>query len=580
MYQHQELVAHANRILGEAHGRINRSLGLRDRFGISDLEPSSVYDQVCASRFLKKFQEPSDRGQSILQDACYAEWLHVEEDLSRIHFDSIPNHHKSILYKARQLLHVWCADVKPAHVTEFTPGESFISQKGRTSVIRKLASPKHWTVTYDAFDDFAALCYKTTGLKRAARRLMKPLTAADAKALYSNSENAFEAFSQRLLEVVTLVHGSRLSSVPKNNEKRRAINVEATGNMLLQRTLAQPLRSVCTAIGNDLELGQQVHRRRISDPTLATVDFSSASDRISLEIVMKLFPSSVTRYVSRWRSQMVLVDGVYHLPAKFSSMGCGFTFEVMTLLLLAVARVLDSDATVYGDDVIISNECAQQFIDVCTSFGMKVNTDKSFIRTPFRESCGAYYHDDLGYIVSYDFAWCTTWFDVTVACNKLRNVLRHHPTKSGVLYEALDEAYQQLLSLAPALTRGHACDDISSGFIHFDDASRMKRDSMADVQCKKLHNHVLSVVRTAFTHWQLPITFQVVKLWVFRPKTGWKCDGKFRDQGPKYLASLLNGTLAHDTIRGEGEWVQKLAVTSPEGGVWLYKDLKEIKWIE
>lgn len=568
-----QLVANANVILEHAHGQISSAILLAGGFGVFDHSESFVYDQVLASRFLKKFERPEPASAKARKGRCLQQWIDIDEELRLINFDAFPNDIKSTLYKAKHKLTEWLDGFKPSDDIEFTPGETFESSRGRCSVIRKLASKQHWTVTYDAFDDFAAMCYNTTGLKRAARRLMKPLTAAESRELFSASGgDPFVAFSKRLEGVVTLTHGSRLTTVRKNNSTDRAINVEPMGNMLLQRRVAGPLRGLLRDIGNDLEIGQQVHRSRIS-AAVATIDFSAASDRISLDIVCRLFPASVTRLLRKWRSQMCLVEGTYHLPRKLSSMGCGFTFEVMTLLLLSVARVFDPEATVYGDDVIISNEHAARFIDVCNAIGMKVNTDKSFVNAPFRESCGAYFHDAIGYIECYDIKWCENWADVTTTANKLLRCIRSHPFGSKVK-DILADTHARLCSIAPATSKGAVNSNISCGFIMHEELREQKKDK----QVRNLFNHVRPILTAIAAMWQMRTSdFGVCKVIVKKPKLGWITrNGAFPDQGPKYLASLKAGRVAVDSIRGECEEVEKLIVWDRFGGVHTYSELVDL----
>ena len=109
-------------------------------------------------------------------------------------------------------------------------------------------------------------------------------------------------FSQLLKNhVFTVVDGARGSSVPKNNETDRFINVEPLFNMILQRIIAAELRKVLHFYGNSLEnqingnyeiSAQDVHKIMIANNLFATIDFSNASDSVILQVVQQLVPAS------------------------------------------------------------------------------------------------------------------------------------------------------------------------------------------------------------------------------------------------------------------------------------------------
>jgi len=88
-------------------------------------------------------------------------------------------------------------------------------------------------------------------------------------------------------------------------------------------------------------------------------------------------------------------------------MGNGFTFELETAVFLsiilavrnlrAVREPLEAlvepgkDVYVYGDDLIIPTDYAQDVISALTYCGFSINKEKSFTEGHFRESCGGDY---------------------------------------------------------------------------------------------------------------------------------------------------------------------------------------------
>lgn len=400
--------------------------------GMLCVDDNTIVQTTIAHRILSKFERPSLDHEKQLIRECYESWLDYESEHLTHHKwrDRFQYNAKTrgTLYRARMILHKWFEGFKlPSFQSceiDFTPGESLVSKQGRVSLYQKLKDRRVWTVTHDASDDFIRLCYNNNMLKRCAKGHFKKMTRKEMRDLWWEHSDAphvgYSIFRARMLsEVVTIVYGSRASTVPKNNAKRRFINVEPFGNVILQRIVASKFRQVLLQNNNDLELGQLWHKERIASPSVSTIDFSNASDSVLCELVEFLFPANVTKYLFRYRSEMVLIDGVYHLPKKLSSMGNGFTFETMTLMLLAIARTLDEEATVYGDDVIIANDVAWDFVRAAECAGFIVNEKKTFIQSRFRESCGAFYLDGYGYITCFDFHWCENTVDQVVTTNKL-----------------------------------------------------------------------------------------------------------------------------------------------------------------
>lgn len=93
-----------------------------------------------------------------------------------------------------------------------------------------------------------------------------------------------------------------------------------------------------------------------------------------------------------------MIDGEEHRNWMFSSMGNGFTFELESLLFFTIVKAVSyftgtpGIVSVYGDDIICPSEIAETVSWVLSYFGFKVNTEKSHITGPFRESCGGHYH--------------------------------------------------------------------------------------------------------------------------------------------------------------------------------------------
>lgn len=215
-----------------------------------------------------------------------------------------------------------------------------------------------------------------------------------------------------------VVSGSRLEAVPKNEDTWRTIAIEPMGNMVLQLAAGRYLEDTLRYIGLDIS-NQQTKNKRLAkigslDGSLATIDMKSASDMIKLELVRLLFPKPWWNLIQKIRSPSTKVQvgkkatEVVDVDLNMvSTMGNGFTFPLMTLILSALIYAyrcrkggpnlfIDwSQTAVFGDDVIVYSHEYDGICETFESAGFVINKDKSFSTGPFRESCGGDYY--LGY---------------------------------------------------------------------------------------------------------------------------------------------------------------------------------------
>jgi len=198
----------------------------------------------------------------------------------------------------------------------------------------------------------------------------------------------------------TVTLGNKLCTVPKNAKTDRVIAIEPTLNAFFQRGVGVVLRNKLKKWGLDLtDQGRSKKLARLGSQTnhLATIDFKAASDTISWETVNFLLPKKWFTLLAALRSPYYEFENTWKRYNKFSSMGNGYTFELETLIFSSIVQAVrsvmndHSQWCVYGDDVILSSRCAPTFIECSSIFGFSVNEDKTFINSPFRESCGGHY---------------------------------------------------------------------------------------------------------------------------------------------------------------------------------------------
>jgi len=213
---------------------------------------------------------------------------------------------------------------------------------------------------------------------------------------------------------------SRVISVPKTQKGPRIIAIEPSSVQYVQQGLLEVIMQHIHSsylngfIGTESQIpNQDLAQKGSFDGTLATLDLSEASDRVSSKLVKTLMldhPLS-ERAVFACRSERASVPGHGVIPlAKFASMGSAlcFPFEAMvflTIIFLAIEKeqghhfTKKSDVTdflgrvrVYGDDIVIPVDYVHTVVDLLEHYGARVGLSKSFWNGSFRESCGKEYY--------------------------------------------------------------------------------------------------------------------------------------------------------------------------------------------
>lgn len=209
-----------------------------------------------------------------------------------------------------------------------------------------------------------------------------------------------------------VVRGSKLSFVPKNDKISRCICVEPTLNTWFQLGLGHILEQrLKSRFQIDLSKQQFINRNlaRLGSITdgLSTIDLSSASDSISYKMCQWALPADMLRQLEFARTPVVEVPGLGAVQLNMvSTMGNGYTFPLQTMLFsCAVVACLhfrgiperrnrsDSLWGVYGDDIICPSSVTSDVIHLLALLGFRVNDDKSFVKGPFRESCGSDFYN-------------------------------------------------------------------------------------------------------------------------------------------------------------------------------------------
>lgn len=211
----------------------------------------------------------------------------------------------------------------------------------------------------------------------------------------------------------------RVVLVPKTLKTPRVIAIEPTSMQYAQQAISRRLVELLESswIRQSIGFTDQGPNRTMAekgsyDGSLATLDLSEASDRVSNQLVRAMLSHwpHLRGGVDATRSRKADVPGhgVIRL-AKFASMGSALTFPIeamvfLTIIFVGIEKSLGSPLSkkdvesllgqvrVYGDDLIVPNRHAISVIQALEDFGLRVNQDKSFLNGRFRESCGKEYY--------------------------------------------------------------------------------------------------------------------------------------------------------------------------------------------
>jgi hypothetical protein len=232
---------------------------------------------------------------------------------------------------------------------------------------------------------------------------------------------------------------SRLKFVPKDISKSRSICMEPNSYMYYQQAVLRWVRSSIdhSPISRFVHLDDQTYNQKAAIHgsqylSCDTIDLSSASDSVHIDLVRNVFPRDWLFYMLSTRTNQVeLPDGSIRIVKKFAPMGSALCFPTQCIIFTAVciyayiactngkttgsstvevydvAKLLNSiythlsDSTpfrerfeppvVYGDDLIVDSRVTDEVISVLQRLGFSVNVSKSFTGSQsFRESCGVF----------------------------------------------------------------------------------------------------------------------------------------------------------------------------------------------
>lgn len=207
---------------------------------------------------------------------------------------------------------------------------------------------------------------------------------------------------------------TRVTSVEKDWRGRRVIGMEPAWKMFGQLAVKAALEHHSSAYIP--YYNQALQRQRlvgVYPSRLVTLDLSSASDYLSVDLAHEILPESWSSVLSDNRTpSYTLPDGSVHRTESFALMGNGFCFPclsvVVTSLCFASAALSlglqPSYSTMqhlrdywgiqtYGDDIVFPGCMVDELVFTLASAGLVLNRAKSGFGS-FRETCGWYQFGD------------------------------------------------------------------------------------------------------------------------------------------------------------------------------------------
>jgi hypothetical protein len=388
-----------DKIAEQLSSELNRDLNAPYPYGCVE----SAYKYIRKhqkSSFLKKYlSQEEDQG---LEAATFTKFLLVNEHMARFNKPIEPRYSRV----------------------------SYLHSDAFSNVMHRAKSLMRYVLTPFDEDEWFAECKNSTGSSIGVpfmdtsleRKFTFPISISDrARPLFDrylaydkNLRLALQKHNEEfpLSEMYSIHNSSRATTVPKTNTINRMICVEPTGNMYFQQGLMTLMYHRMKRVGLDVETLPLRHKRLARESSItsryATIDWSSASDCVSLELLKWLLPPKWFYAIELVRSRTTLMGDTEIDLAMFSTMGNAVTFPLETLVFWTISQaVLAEDepttttlpikanfgrTSVFGDDCIVPSESAALFIDCMEKVGFILNQEKTFTgQDGFRESCGGDY---------------------------------------------------------------------------------------------------------------------------------------------------------------------------------------------
>jgi len=226
----------------------------------------------------------------------------------------------------------------------FGPGASVGVSGSATNLARKILS-EEWTVTPGAY-------YYSRSALLIDDHVHEYLNRENDSRYYSFDNLLFNERFERRAKVIDY---NKIAFVPKTAKTHRTIAVEPLLNGYLQKGVDSLMRKRLKRVGinlSDQTVNQNLAREGsvLGQPdAYATIDLSSASDSISVELCRYLLPPEWFAFMDSIRSRSYVLKGNNTPYEKFTTMGNGFCFPLETLIFASLCNVAYGESKLKPD---------------------------------------------------------------------------------------------------------------------------------------------------------------------------------------------------------------------------------------
>lgn len=196
--------------------------------------------------------------------------------------------------------------------------------------------------------------------------------------------------------VLKAVADGEYMTVPKNYKSNRSITKSSAELIDEQDVVSAALRDYATnkshKYAHIIQFDDQSIQHSFLIEGYATIDLSSASDRVYKKVIKAVWPDFYDRFEYLLPKTILMPNGKIHNLTCVGTQGFPLTFTIMSILVgLIVQSVKFSTkrSANYGDDIVIPQEDFEEVYTALEALGLKVNISKSFTSDQgFLESCG------------------------------------------------------------------------------------------------------------------------------------------------------------------------------------------------